>query len=90
MACDLYCVVLHEREWTVSYNQKHFPYKSQYEALQASVDAAHIAGAMNPDGAQVLVQEENDELRTAWTYGKDAYPAKRNRAAPAREQQSPH
>jgi hypothetical protein len=84
MARDVYYVVLHEQKWNVSYNQKYFPYKTQYEAIRASVDAAHIAGVMNPDGAQVLVQGENNQVRTEWTYGKDPYPPLDDRAAPTR------
>jgi hypothetical protein len=69
MAKDVYCVIPHEQEWEVSYNQKRFPYGTLREAIQASVNAAHIAGVSNPDGAEVLVQGDNNQFRTEWTYG---------------------
>jgi hypothetical protein len=84
MARDVYYVVLHEHEWKISYNSKHYgPYDSQRRPIHAAVDAAHKAGAKNPDGAQVRVQGENNQFRTEWTYGNDPYPPKGQQRGPA-------
>ena len=77
MARDEYYVVLHEGKWKITYNRDHYgPFKTQQEAIRASVDAAHHAGAKNSEGAQVLVQGENNQFRVVWTYGQDPYPYK--------------
>lgn len=73
MARAQYFVVLHEGQWKIKHNDKHFTYSSQREAIRAAVDAAHKAGAQGFD-AQVLVQGENNQFRTEWTYGHDPYP----------------
>lgn len=66
-----YVVVLHQGEWKISYNGKHYgPYSTQKMAIRAAVDAAHKAKG----DAQVLVQGENNQFRTEWTYGRDPYP----------------
>lgn len=76
MARLQYFVVLHQAEWKISFNQKHFgPYNTQAEAIQAAVDAAHQSGRSGHD-AQVLVQGMNNQFRTEWTYGHDPYPPK--------------
>jgi hypothetical protein len=77
MGRDVYYVVLRQREWKISYNEKHYgPYKTQRDAIKAAVDTAHKAGPKNPHGAQVVVQGEDHQYRTEWTYGNDAYPPK--------------
>lgn len=74
MARAQYFVVLHQGEWKISFNGKHFgPYKTQRDAIKSAVDAAHKTGA-NGGEAQVLVQGENNKFRTEWTYGNDPYP----------------
>lgn len=74
MAREQYFVVLHQGQWKISYTQKHYgPYTTQREAIKAAVDAAHKAGVKGLD-AQVLVQGENNQFRTEWTYGHDPYP----------------
>ncbi|MGJ0513110.1 DUF2188 domain-containing protein [Methylocystis sp.] len=69
-----YFVVLHEGQWKITFNGKHYgPYNSQKDAIRASVDAAHKAGKLGDD-AQVLIQGTNGLFRTEWTYGHDPYP----------------
>lgn len=75
MARTKYYVVKHQGEWKISLNEKHHgPYPTQRSAIKAAVDAAHKAGSSNPDGAQVLVQNEQNQFRAEWTYGNDPYP----------------
>jgi hypothetical protein len=74
MARARYFVVLHENQWKINFDGKHYgPYATQREAIRASVDAAHKAGQTGHD-AQVLVQGQNNQFRTEWTYGNDPYP----------------
>ncbi len=70
-----YFVVLHENEWKVKYEGKHYgPYPTQKAAIRAAVDSAHTSGRNGHD-AQVLVQSTtNHQFRTEWTYGHDPYP----------------
>ena len=74
MARAQYFVVLHNSEWKISYDGKHYgPYASQKAAIRAAVDTAHKAGKEGHD-AQVLIQGMNNQFRTEWTYGNDPYP----------------
>lgn len=74
MARAQYFVVLHNGEWKITYNGKHYgPYSTQKKAIRAAVDAAHGSGG-NGHHAQVLVQGMNNQFRTEWTYGNDPYP----------------
>ena len=74
MARTQYFVVLHEGEWKVKLDGKHYgPYTTQALAIRAAVDAAHGWGAKGHD-AQVLVQGTSNQFRTEWTYGHDPYP----------------
>lgn len=76
MARTQYVVVLHEGEWKISHDGKHYgPYQTQAAAITVAVDAAHKAGQQGHD-AQVLVQGTNNQFRTEWTYGHDPYPPK--------------
>ncbi|TIR16670.1 MAG: DUF2188 domain-containing protein [Mesorhizobium sp.] len=76
MARVQYFVVLHENEWKVTLDGKHYgPYATQALAIKAAVDAAHSTGKKGTD-AQVLVQGTNNQFRTEWTYGNDPYPPK--------------
>lgn len=71
MARKQYFVVLHQGEWKISFNQKHYgPYSTQRAAIKAAVDAAHRAQG----DAQVLIQGQDNKFRTEWTYGNDPYP----------------
>ena len=45
------------------------------KAIRAAIDAAHLIGSRGED-AQVLVQDENMQFRTEWTFGQDVYPPK--------------
>ena len=75
MARDVYTVVLLEKQWKVRFAGKHSgPYATQAEAVAAAIEAAYKAGQSNPDGAQVRVQDTNNQFRTEWTYGKGPYP----------------
>jgi hypothetical protein len=74
MARSQYFVVLHEGQWKIKYEGQHYgPYSSQKEAIRHAVDAAHKLGGRGQD-AQVLVQGQNNQFRTEWTYGNDPYP----------------
>jgi hypothetical protein len=76
MARARYFVVLHEGQWKISYEGKHYgPYDTQKAAIRAAVDAAHKAGGKGHD-AQVLIQGKDNLFRTEWTYGHDPYPPK--------------
>ncbi|MEQ1865984.1 MAG: DUF2188 domain-containing protein [Micropepsaceae bacterium] len=74
MARAQYFVVLHNAEWKINFDGKHYgPYLIQEFAIRAAVDAAHQSGRSGHD-AQVLVQGRNNQFRTEWTYGHDPYP----------------
>jgi hypothetical protein len=74
MARAHYYVVLHQGHWKISLDGTHHgPYATQAAAIKAAVDAAHEAGKRGMD-AQVLVQGQNNQFRTEWTYGHDPYP----------------
>lgn len=71
MARVQYFVVLHEGQWKIKFQGKHYgPYTTQKEAIRGAVDAAHKAKG----DAQVLVQGQDNQFRTEWTYGNDPYP----------------
>ncbi len=74
MERQVYYVVLHENEWKISYNGKHYgPYRTQANAIRQAVDAAHESGKKGYP-AQVVIQDRNNQFRTEWTYGNDPYP----------------
>lgn len=74
MARTQYVVVQHQGEWKISLNGEHHgPYATQKLAIRAAVDAAHKEGQAGRD-AQVLIQGQNNQFRTEWTYGHDPYP----------------
>ncbi len=74
MARTQYFVVLHNGEWKIKLDGKHYgPYKTQRAAIRDAVDAAHKSGEKGLD-AQVLVQGTDNKFRTEWTYGHDPYP----------------
>lgn len=76
MARAQYFVVLSQGQWMISLNQKHYgPYATQGAAIRSAVDAAHTHGQKGQD-AQVLIQGQNNQFRTEWTYGHDPYPPK--------------
>lgn len=74
MARVQYFVVLSQGQWMVSHNQKHYgPHATQRDAIRSAVDAAHKSG-QNGHDAQVLIQGQDHQFRTEWTYGHDPYP----------------
>jgi hypothetical protein len=74
MARAHYYVVLHEGQWKISLDGKHYgPYETQRKAIRSAVDSAHKAGSEGFD-AQVMVQGQNNQWRAEWTYGHDPYP----------------
>lgn len=78
MARLQYFVVKHDGQWKIKFEGQHYgPYGTgtQKDAIKEAVDTAHKSGALGHD-AQVLVQGENNQFRTEWTYGHDPYPPK--------------
>lgn len=76
MARAQYFVVKHENQWKIKLNGIHHgPYSTQRDAIRIAVDAANDTGKKGGE-AQVLVQGENNQFRTEWTYGNDPYPPK--------------
>lgn len=74
MARLRYFIVKHQGEWKIKYDGEHYgPYKTQRDAMQAAINAAHKLGSQGHD-SQVLVQNANNEFRAEWTYGHDPYP----------------
>jgi hypothetical protein len=74
MARARYYVVLHEGQWKINFENKHYgPYDTQRKAIRTAVDWAHSAGRNGHD-AQVLVQGQDNQWRAEWTYGNDPYP----------------
>jgi hypothetical protein len=62
-----YFVTLKNGQWFVVLQGKHHgPYDTQHDAIEAAVQAAH-----QTPNSQVLVQGENNQIRTEWTYGHD-------------------
>jgi len=77
MARAVYYVVLQAGQWKVKVGDKHYgPYQTQRNAIRAAVEAANKVGQTDPEGAQVVVQGENNQFRIEWTYGNDPYPPK--------------
>lgn len=70
-----YVVVLHEDEWTVSFDGRHYgPYPTQAAAIEAAIGSANAVGSGGQE-AEVLVQGRDNIFRTEWTYGQqDPYP----------------
>jgi hypothetical protein len=72
----VYYVVLHEKQWKIKLGDKHYgPYATQSAAIKVAIDTAHKNGEKGFP-SQVLVQGENNQWRTEWTYGNDPYPPK--------------
>ena len=73
MAVEQYFILQDHNEWKISFNDKHYgPYETQHDAIEAAIDAAYAMGEIGID-AEVLVQDTNQELRTAWSFGPDYY-----------------
>ena len=73
MARAHYYVLSDNGQWKIRHEGKDYLYLTQRDAIKAGVDAAHKAGRLGHD-AQVLVQGQNGQWRTEWTYGHDPYP----------------
>lgn len=74
MAREQYFVVLHQGQWKITYNGKHYgPYPTQQAAIAEAVKTAKKAAAKG-NNSQVLVQGKDNKFRTEWTYGDDPYP----------------
>lgn len=71
MARAVYYVVLHENQWKIKFNDTHYgPYSTQKNAIDTAVTTAKKAWESGHE-SQVLVQGENNQFRTEWTYGND-------------------
>jgi hypothetical protein len=69
-----YWVVRQEDVWFIKFEGEEYgPYQSEREAILFAVDAAHKLGEQG-ETAQVLVMDENGDLRPFWTFGRDPYP----------------
>ncbi|MEG6509631.1 DUF2188 domain-containing protein [Methyloligella sp. 2.7D] len=67
-------IVFSDNAWHVTVNGGRYgPFRQQEAAVQAAVDAAYSVGSKG-EAAEVLVQEPESEIRTAWIYGQDPYP----------------
>lgn len=76
MARAHYYVLHNEHGWRIKLGDDyHGPYVSKASAIQVAVDAARRSHAAGHD-AQVLVQGQNGQWQTEWTYGHDPYPPK--------------
>ena len=74
MARTQYVVTRKNGQWWIRLEGKdHGPYGSQADAIRVAVDTAHKNGTQGRD-SQVLVQGEDNQFRTEWTYGHDPYP----------------
>ena len=74
MVRSQYVVVTQNGKWKISLGDKHYgPFKTQKEATKVAIDAAHKAGKNGHD-AQVVLQGEDNQFKTEWTYGQDPYP----------------
>lgn len=69
-----YFVVLQNGVWKIKHDGVNYgPYGTQRAAIRVAIGAAHRAGG-GGFAAQVLVQGQNQQFRTEWTYGHDPYP----------------
>ncbi len=69
-----YLVVRQDDLWIIKFEGEEFgPYQTEREALLFAVDAAYKLGQQD-DPTEVLLMDENGELKPAWSYGHDPYP----------------
>ena len=62
-----YVVGLYAGAWFVAFQGKRYgPYDSQADAIATAVKAAHQV-----PNSQVVVQDEDNRIRTEWTCGAD-------------------
>jgi len=70
-------VVLDRGAWKIKYGRRVIgPFASRDHAITAAVDAAHESGCLS-HASQVLVQGEDGQFHSLWTYGQDPYPPPR-------------
>ena len=73
MPAEQYFILQDNNEWKISFNDKLYgPYGTQHEAIEAAIDVAYAMGEIGID-TEVLVQDAEQKLRTAWSYGPDFY-----------------
>ena len=82
MSLKQYFVVMRDGEWKINFEDQFVgAFPDQASATRAAIDAAHLEGSRGSD-TQVLVQAENNMIRTVWTFGQDPYPPDRKGIAP--------
>jgi hypothetical protein len=70
----LYWIERQEDVWFIRFDGHDYgPYKSEREAMLFAADAANKLGEQGEE-TQVMVTEENGDVRPAWTFGQDPYP----------------
>ena len=72
MAAEQYFIVQANNEWKMSFKDKHYGPDTQQEAIEAAKDAAYAMGDIGID-TEVIVQDTDQKLRTAWSYSQDFY-----------------
>jgi hypothetical protein len=76
MARKHYRILSHGLQWRLEYpDGQSVHYGTQAQAIRRAVDLAHEDGRAGHD-AQVIIQGQNGQWRTEWTYGHDPYPPK--------------
>lgn len=77
MRCTRYFISRRQDVWAVRHGDKVCcAFSSQADAILAAIETAQDFGDQF-HGAEVLVQDEDGEYRTIWTYGEDADPSER-------------
>jgi hypothetical protein len=70
-----YFVVRRQDVWFIRFDGEEFgPYKTEREAMLFAIDAAHKLGAQG-EATEVLLMDENEEAKPAWSYGESPYPS---------------
>jgi hypothetical protein len=61
--------------WFIRFDGEEFgPYKTEREAMLFAIDAAHKLGVQG-EATEVLLVDENDEAKPAWSYGESPFPS---------------
>jgi hypothetical protein len=69
-----YLVIRQEEVWFIHFaGEEYGPYVTEREAMLFAIDAAHKLGEQGEE-TQVLVTDENGDVRPVWTHGHDLYP----------------
>lgn len=73
---SLYWIEPENGEWFIHFDGTSYgPYKNEREAMLFAVDAANNLSEQGK-ATQVLVIDNNNEIRRTWTSGRDGYPAR--------------